>query len=218
MKTIAIIGGTGKEGRGLAYRWVKAGHEVVIGSRSLEKAEAAVNEMNKILPLKFKLQGETNEKAATQCEIIVITVPYTAHQEILSTLQNVISTKLVIDVTVPIVPPQVTKVHIPHAGSAALEAQKILGSNCKIASAFHNVSYDLLLHDNPIECDVLVSGTDDETIQATLKLVRDAGLQGWDAGSLENSIVAESLTSVLIYLNKKYKTQHAGIKITGINH
>lgn len=217
-KKIAIIGGTGKEGKGLAYRWAKYGHHVIIGSRSLEKAKAAVAEILGLLPDGSKLFADTNENAANKSDIAVITVPYTAHREIISTLNEVLAGKILIDVTVPLMPPQVTTVHIPAAGSAALEAREILGNDCKIASAFHNISHDLLIKDDPISCDVLVCGTDEETRQLTLELVKDAGLKGWDAGSLENSIVAESLTSILIHINKKYKARNAGIKITGVNN
>lgn len=217
MKKIAIIGGTGKEGKGLAYRWVRSGHKVTIGSRTLEKAQAAVEDLLKKLPPNSHLMADLNEKAVEKCEVAVITVPYSAHKDILYALMNVLQKKLVIDVTVPIIPPQVTKVHIPQAGSAAQEAREILGTDCKIASAFHNISYDLLMKDAQIDCDVLVCGTDEETRLTALEMVRDAGLKGWDAGTLENSIVAESLTSVLIYINRKYKASNAGIKITGIN-
>jgi 8-hydroxy-5-deazaflavin:NADPH oxidoreductase len=212
---IAIVGGTGKEGRGLAFRWVKSGYKVTIGSRSLEKAKAAADEINKILPEETKLFADTNENAVKDSDIAVITIPYFAHEETIQSLKKILADKFIIDVTVPLVPPQVTKVHIPAAGSAAMEVRKILGDECKIASAFHNISYDLLMNDKPIACDVLVCGTDEETRQLTLELVKNAGLKGWDAGPLENSIVAESLTSVLIYINKKYKAHNAGIKITG---
>lgn len=216
-KKIAIIGGTGKEGKGLAYRWVKAGHEVIIGSRSLEKAQAAVEEIFGIFGSKIYLRAMTNENAPEKADFVVITVPYSAHKDVLTALQHKLKGKIIIDVTVPLVPPQVTKVQVPAAGSAAQEAQNILGVDCKIASAFHNISYDLLLNDNPILCDVLVCGIDEETRHSVLDLVKDAGLTGWDAGPLENSVVAESLTSILIHINKKYKARNAGIKITGIN-
>jgi len=214
-KKIAVIGGTGKEGKGLAYRWAKCGHQVIIGSRSIEKAKAAVEEILAILPDGSNLNADSNENAAKISDIAVITVPYAAHREILSTLHEVLAGKIIIDVTVPLVPPQVTKVHIPASGSAAQEAREILGNDCGIASAFHNISHDLLMKDEPISCDVLVCGTDEATRQFTLELVKDAGLKGWDAGPLENSVVAESLTSILIYINKKYKARNAGIKITG---
>lgn len=217
-KKIAIIGGTGKEGKGLAYRWARYGHEVIIGSRSLEKAKAAVEEILSSLPDESKLIADLNEIAAKSADVAVITVPYAAHREILSILREVLIGKIIIEVTVPLNPPQVTTVHVPAAGSAALEAREILGSDCKIASAFHNISHDLLIRDDPISCEVLVCGVDEATRQFALELVKDAGLIGWDAGPLENSIVAECLTSILIHINNKYKARNAGIKITDVNH
>jgi len=214
---IAIVGGTGKEGKGLAFRWGKAGHRVIIGSRNLEKAQLAVNEIKPLLPSNSDLSGDTNESAVKQADFVVITVPYQAHRDILTALKRNLQGKIIIDVTVPLVPPQVTKVQMPVEGSAAQAAQIILGWECKVASAFHNISYDLLLSDTPILCDVLVCGVDQETRQAVLGLVKDAGLTGWDAGPLENSVVAEGLTSILINLNKKYHSHTAGIKITGID-
>jgi NADPH-dependent F420 reductase len=215
-KKIALVGGTGKEGKGLAFRWAKAGHEVIIGSRSLEKAQLAVAEITSSLPSNLRLFAETNENAVERADFVVITVPYSAHKDILTALKGKLKKKIIIDVTVPLIPPQVTKVQVPTAGSAAQEAQKIIGADCKVASAFHNISYDLLMKDEPILCEVLVCGIDEETRQSVLELVMDAGLIGWDAGPLENSVVAESLTSILIHINKKYKAHNAGIKITGI--
>jgi NADPH-dependent F420 reductase len=214
---IAIVGGTGKEGKGLAFRWGKAGHRVIIGSRNLEKAQLAVNEIKILLPPNSELSGNTNELALKQADIVVITVPYQAHRDILTALTTELQGKIIIDVTVPLVPPQVTKVQMPVDGSAAQEAQKILGQGCKVASAFQNISYDLLLNDAPILCDVLVCSAELETRQIVLELVKDAGLTGWDAGPLENSVVVEGLTSILINLNKKYHSHTAGIKITGID-
>ena len=214
---IAIVGGTGKEGKGLAFRWGKAGYQVIIGSRNLEKAQSVVNEIIPSLPPNSELSGKTNESAVKQADIVVITVPYQAHRDILTLLKSELQGKIVIDVTVPLVPPQVTKVQMPADGSAAQEALKILGPGCRVASAFQNISYDLLLSDEPVLCDVLVCGTDPDTRQAVLELVKDAGLTGWDAGPLENSVIAEGLTSILINLNKKYHSRTAGIKITGID-
>jgi 8-hydroxy-5-deazaflavin:NADPH oxidoreductase len=215
-RKIAIIGGTGKEGKGLAFRWAKAAHEVFIGSRSLEKAQNAVTEIIPGLQHDCHLTAGINETVVDLADVVVVTVPYAAHHELLTSLRNNLQGKIIIDVTVPLVPPQVTRVQVPAGGSAAQEAQAILGAGCKIASAFHNIAYDLLMKDEPIECDVLVCGVDDQTRQITLELVKDAGLTGWDAGSLANSVVAESLTSILIHINKKYNVRNAGIKITGI--
>jgi NADPH-dependent F420 reductase len=213
---IAILGGTGKEGKGLAYRWVLAGHDVIIGSRQAEKAQAAVEEVLSFCSKPVSLKGSTNEEAAQKQEIIVITVPYAAHRLMVETIKTFVSGKLFIDVTVPLVPPKVTRVQIPKAGSAALEALEILGADTKIVSAFQNISYERLMNNKDIDCDVLVTGTDKESRELVLDLVQDAGMKGWDAGQIENSIVAEGLTSILIYLNKKYGVEAAGIKITGI--
>jgi hypothetical protein len=213
---IAILGGTGKEGKGLAYRWVLAGHDVIIGSRQAEKAQAAVEEVLSFCSKPVTLRAFTNEEAAQRQEIIVMTVPYAAHKPMLESIKAFVIGKLFIDVTVPLVPPKVTRVQIPKAGSAALEALEILGEETKIVSAFQNISYERLMNNKDIDCDVLVTGTDKESRELVLGLVQDAGMKGWDAGQIENSIVAEGLTSILIYLNKKYGVEAAGIKITGI--
>lgn len=212
--TIGIIGGTGKEGKGLAYRWASAGYQVLIGSRQLEKAQTAAQEINPLIANSVK--GVLNDEAARNSDIVVITVPYAAHQSILKDLKPWLQGKVVIDVTVPLVPPKVTKVQMPPAGSASLEAVEILGENVQVVSAFQNISYERLLHQKDIDCDVLVCGTSKEARQVVLGLIRDAGLIGWDAGPIENSMVVEGLTSILIGINKQYNSQTAGIKITGI--
>jgi hypothetical protein len=215
--TIAIVGGTGKEGKGLAHRWLNAGYTVLIGSRSIEKAAQAANELEQKVGGVRNVKGFVNRDAARQADVVVITVPYAAHTETLKTIAPFVQGKLVVDVTVPLVPPKVTKVQIPADGCAALEARRILGDQVEIGSAFQNISYEHLLNDEPIECDVLVCGTGKETREKVLKLVADAGLKGWDAGPLENSIVAEGLTSILIGINKQFSIDSAGIKITGVS-
>ena len=213
---IAILGGTGKEGKGLAYRWAMAGHDVIIGSRQLEKAQAAVEEIRSLLPTRASIRAALNETAAQSQEIVVLTVPYAVHEAMLEAIRPFMEGKVFIDVTVPLVPPKVTKVQIPASGSAALEAVKILGENVRVVSAFQNISYERLLNNQEIDCDVLVTGTDKETRELVIGLVADAGMKGWDAGPIENSIVAEGLTSILIHLNKKYGVEASGIRITGI--
>jgi NADPH-dependent F420 reductase len=213
---IAILGGTGKEGKGLAFRWALAGHDVVIGSRQLEKAQAAVEDVKMLLPQGVGIQAALNEIAAQSQEIIVLTVPYAVHQTMIEAIKPYISGKIFIDVTVPLVPPKVTRVQIPAAGSAAMEAVTILGDTVRVVSAFQNISYERLLNNLEIDCDVLVTGTDKETRDIVIGLVQDAGMKGWDAGPIENSIVAEGLTSILIHLNKKYGVEASGIRITGI--
>jgi len=216
--TIAIIGGTGKEGKGLAYRWLRAGYPVIIGSRNAEKAQLAVDDLSSRLDSqeKKRLCGMENGEAVKSSDIAVLTVPYQFHKEILESLKKELAGKYLIDVTVPLVPPKVSTVQIPPEGSAALQAQKILGDNTSVISAFQNISFELLLSNDEIQCDVLVCGRDKECRQVGLELVKAAGLTGWDAGPLENSIVAEGFTSILIRINKQAGTHSAGIQITGV--
>jgi len=214
---IGIVGGTGKEGTGLAYRWVQAGHEVIIGSRQYEKAQKAVDAVNDLLGSPAEnLRGMENQAAVTACEIAVITVPYAAHRPTLEGLKDALQGKIVIDVVVPIVPPKVTKVQMPPAGSVALEAQEILGDNCQVVDAFQNISHERLLGEGDVSCDVLVAGKGKAARQVVLGLVEDTGLKGWDAGPIENAVVVEGLTSILIGLNIQYHVHASGIKITGI--
>ena len=214
--TIGIIGGTGREGKGLAYRWAKAGHKVIIGSRSEEKALAAVQELRNLMQGAGDLTGLVNQDAIAQCDIAVLTVPYSAHASTLEELKRYLQGKILIDVVVPLNPPKVTKVSMPLEGSAAQQAQRILGKDSQVVAAFQNISYERLLADEEVECDVLVCGTTKEARKTVLGLVEDAGLTGWDAGVIENSAVVEGLTSVLIGLNIQYKVPSAGIRITGI--
>ena len=217
MLTIAVLGGTGKEGKGLAYRWARAGYRVLIGSRSSEKAVTVASEIIELLEGAPSVVGTTNRDAAEQSNIIVLTVPYAAHRETLESVKDLLKGKLFIDVTVPLVPPKVTKVQLPPAGSAAQEAKEILGEDVQVVAAFQNISHKHLLGDGGVDCDVLVTGTSKEARAEVLKLVEAAGLNGWDAGPIENSVVAEALASVLIYINKQYGSTHAGIKITSVD-
>lgn len=214
---IAIIGGTGKEGKGLAYRWAKHGHEVIIGSRQIEKAQLAADEVNTMLGGRnIHVSGLENIQAADWCDIVVLTVPYSVHKDMLQALKDVINGKILIDVTVPLVPPKVNIVHIPEAGSAGKEAQEIVGEETPVVIAFQNISYEHLTKDEDINCDVLVCGTSKKAREVVLGLVEDAGMKGWDAGPMANAVVVEGLTSVLIHINKQYGSTEVGIKITGV--
>ena len=214
--SIAVLGGTGKEGKGLAYRWAKAGYLVHIGSRDAEKAKAAAAEIQGMLGEGASIEGMSNSAAARQANIVVLSVPYSAHRSTLESVKEELKGKILVDVTVPLVPPKVATVQMPAAGSAAQEAREILGADVQICAAFQNISYEHLLDDADVQCDVLVTGTSKDARAETIKLVEAAGLNGWDAGPLENSVVVEGLTSVLIGINKKYGSTHAGIRITGV--
>jgi len=215
--TIAVVGGTGKEGKGLALRWSRAGYRVIVGSRSAEKAVATALEIEHVLEGKSMTMGMSNQEAASQANVVALTVPYAAHRETLESIREALVGKLLIDATVPLVPGKVSKAQMPSAGSAAQEAREILGSGFEIAAAFHNISHEHLLQDRAVDCDVLVTGTSKESRELALRLVGAAGLKGWDAGALENSAVTEGLASVLIHMNKTYGSKHAGIRITGID-
>jgi NADPH-dependent F420 reductase len=216
--SIGVLGGTGKEGKGLAYRWARAGYHVLIGSRDAEKAKAAANEIQGMLGEGISVVGMTNSQAAKEADIVVLTVPYSAHRSTLESVKEELQGKILVDVTVPLVPPKVSTVQMPAAGSAAQEAKAILGEGVEVCSAFQNISHEHLLDDADVECDVLVTGTSKDARVETIKLVQAAGLTGWDAGPIENSVVIEGMTSVLIGINKKYGSTHAGIKITGANN
>ena len=215
--TIAVIGGTGKEGKGLAYRWAKAGYPVLVGSRSPEKAAQTAAELLGMLGGNASVSGLPNADAASRANIVVLTVPYSAHAETLQSIKDAMPGKILIDVAVPLMPPKRYKVQMPPAGSAAQEARQILGETAEVAAAFHTIPHEALLRDEPVDCEVLVTGTSKDTRTQTLKLVEAAGLVGWDAGPIENSVVVEGLTSVLININRQYGSTHAGIRITGVN-
>jgi NADPH-dependent F420 reductase len=213
-ETIAILGGTGDLGTGLAIRWAKAGHEIVIGSRTQQKADAAVVELKKISP-QTKARAMENAAAAAAGDIVVLTVPF-EHQ--LSTLESVragLAGKILIDVTVPLVPPKVGTVQLPPEGSAGKRAQNFLGDGVKVVTAFQNVAAHLLQQDVKIECDVLVAGNSKEARDKVIELTEQAGMTGWHAGPIENSAAAEALTSILIQINRRHSISHSGIKIVG---
>lgn len=214
--TISILGGTGHEGSGLGLRWAKAGHSIIIGSRAKEKAEAAAAELNAKLGANGA-RGMENAAAAREGEIVVLAVPYSAHAATIESVKEAAQGKILVDVTVPLAPPKVSRVQMPAAGSASQEAQNLLGPNVKVVSAFQNISAEHLKDpEHPIDCDVLVCGDDKEAKATVIKLAADAGMKAWDAGPLANAVIPEGLTSVLIGLNLKYKVKSSGIRITGI--
>lgn len=210
---IAIVGGTGKEGGGLAIRWARAGHTIVIGSREADKARARAAELK--AAGHGSIDGADNVAAARDAEVVILTVPYAAHGDTVRAIQPVMDGKVLVDVTVPLRPPKVSRVQLPPGRAAALEAQALLGPTTPVAAALHHVSHAHLADpDAAIRCDVLVVADDERARSVALGLVRDLGLRGLDAGPLDNAVALESLTPVLIHLNKKYKSPGAGIVFT----
>lgn len=214
---IAIIGGTGRQGRGLAYRWAQVGHEILIGSRKVESALAAVEELRERLNGEGKLSGMTNAEAVEAGDIAVLTVPFEHMRSTLEELKDLLQGKLLINVCVPLVPPKVTRVQMPPEGSGALMAQAILGDNARVVDAFQNVSFEHLLSGEAIDTDVLVAGYDKAARELVIELSEDIGIKAWDAGVIQNTMVVEGLTSILIGLNIQHKVPSSGIRITGIN-
>jgi hypothetical protein len=217
IQTLAVLGGTGKEGSALAKRWALNGYRVIIGSRSADKAQAAAQEMNAELGGDY-LKGMANEDAVQEASIVVLSVPYSAHQDTLTTVQAHLSGKILVDLTVPLQPPAVRTVHIPAGKSACLEAQALLGATVKVVAAFQNVSAEKLAEvDRYVDCDVLICGDDEAAKADVIELAKAAGMRGIDAGKLQNAIAVEALTPVLLYINKKYSVKGAGIRITGLD-
>jgi NADPH-dependent F420 reductase len=213
---IAIIGGTGALGSGLAGRLADAGYPIIIGSRDADKAAEAARGMAHS-PDASAPRGATNEEAASAGEIVLVTVPWASQAAILDAIKPYIGGKLVIDTTVPIQPPKVSRVQLPPEDSAAMAARQRLGPEARLVSAFHNVAAHKLQKDDDIDCDVLVFGDDAKDRDIVISLAKAIGLRGLHAGPLANSAAAEALTCVLIGINRTYKVDGAGIRITGIS-
>ncbi|UQA56591.1 NADPH-dependent F420 reductase [Polyangium aurulentum] len=214
---IGIIGGTGREGRGLALRWAAKGHDVVLGSRDATRAQDKAREIAaELAGGSGTISGGSNEEAAGAGEIAVLTVPYAAHGDTLKGLRAQLAGRILVDITVPLVPPKVTQVHLPPGSAAALEAQALLDPSTRVVAALHHVS-SAHLGDlgHGIDCDVLVCSDDTAARDTVIGLLGDLGLRGLDAGVLRNAVALEALTPVLLHINRKFKT-NAGIRITGL--
>jgi len=214
LPTIAIIGGTGALGSGLAHRWSLAGYPIIIGSRAKEKADSAAAEYA-VSETAGAVTGQDNKAAACLGDIVVMTVPFSSHAATLVELKSGVSGKIVIDATVPLVPPKVGTVQLPAAGAAACMTQEALGEDVNVVSAFQNVAADKLHKRDDIDADVLVCGNKKAARETVITLVEALGMRGLHAGPLANSAAAEALTSVLITINRNYKIGNAGIRITG---
>jgi NADPH-dependent F420 reductase len=212
---IGIVGGTGREGRGLAVRWAKAGHDVFIGSRQAEKGQAKAAEFSDEFGV--SVQGADNLAACTHGDIVVVTVPYGAHQATFESIKDVVGDKIIVDITVPLQPPKVRSVNLPDGNAAALEARGYLPEGTRLVAALHHISSEHLSDpEHTFDCDVLVCGDDKEARASVIDVVSDLGLRGIDAGVLKNAVALESLTPVLLHINRRYKSVGSGIRITGI--
>ena len=214
--TLALIGGTGALGSGLAMRFAAAGFPVILGSRSREKAAAAARV---ILPANGApaVRGDDNIGAARTADIVLLAVPFSNHAAILEEIKDAVLGKIVVDTVVPLVPPKVSLVQLPAQGSAAQMAQQFLGEGVQVVSAFHNVAAAKLRPGSAIDCDVLVFGNSRQARDVVIGLIEAIGIRGIDAGPIANSVAAEALTSILIGISRRYKIDGAGIRITGFS-
>jgi NADPH-dependent F420 reductase len=216
---LAILGGTGDLGTGLARRWAQAGYRVIIGSRTQEKADSAVADLRAVMQERgvnaVTVDAMENLAAAQAADIVAMTVPFSHHSSTLELIKPVMQGKILIDVTVPLVPPKVARVQLPVQGSAGQIAQELLGEDVQVVSAFQNVAAHHLQEGLGLECDVLVCGDKKDARAQVIELVEAAGMRGFHAGSIANAAAVEAMTSVLIFVNKQYKC-HAGIKLTGV--
>jgi NADPH-dependent F420 reductase len=212
---IAVLGGTGAQGSGLALRLAAAGHELAIGSRDGERAARAAVELSTCAGK--PIAGFDNRAAAAAADIVILTVPYAVERATVESVLEELRGKLLVDATVPLVPPTVGMVALPEGQSAVAAIQRLAGNDVRVVSAFQNVSAQHLQElDHEVDCDVLVCGNDRAACDIVLGLCRDIGLRGLYAGVIGNSAAAEALTSVLITINRRYKVAGAGIRITGL--
>ena len=212
IQTIGVLGGSGALGSGLSYRLGKAGYQVVIGSRNPGKASEKVNEINQRLKQE-KISIESNYLAAEKSELVILAVPFSNHRVIVEEIAPVVQNKIVLDTTVPLVPPKVARVQLPEYGSVAKKTQELLGKEVRVVSAFQNVAASHLDGDDALAGEILVFGNNKDARETIIGLIQEIGMKGWHAGSIDNSVVAESMTSVLIFMNKFYNMEGAGINI-----
>ncbi len=222
MDTIAIIGGTGGQGFGLALRWARAGYPVIIGSRAKERAEAAAQKASAAVGAGVRVQGLENRAATEAANIVVLTVPFEAQVDILKGIKDALAPgKLFVDVTVPLaasVGGRATRTLGVWQGSAAAQAVELVPKGVPVVGAFQTVASDALQDlDHPLDSDVLVCGDDKEAKQRFRPLVEAVpGARFVDGGPLENSRILEQVTALLIGINIRYKVHGAGIRITGL--
>nr|WP_047167080.1 NADPH-dependent F420 reductase [Sphingomonas sp. Y57] len=208
-QSIAVIGGTGKLGAALARRLARAGATVTLGSRDPDRARAAAEELG------HGIAAAGYAEAAAGADLVIVAVPFAAQEGALTEIAPHVAGKIVVDTTVPLVPPKVMRVSLPVEGSAAVRAAQLLGKGVTVVSAFHNVAAHKLATDEDVGCDVLVFGDDKAAREQVVTLADAIGLRGIHGGALANSAAAEALTSILIFLNKTYQVDGAGIRITG---
>jgi NADPH-dependent F420 reductase len=217
--TIAVLGGTGPEGFGLALRWAGAGETVIIGSRDSQRAQDAAAKIRARIG-DAKVSGEENSAACAAADLLVLTIPFAGHAALLKQIKSSIRPgSVVVDTTVPLaasVGGRATRTLGVWQGSAAQETAELVPKGIPVVAAFHNVSADLLNADGPVDCDVIVCSDDAAASQHVQALaVKIPGVRAIDGGKLENARILEQITALLIGLNIRHKG-HSGIRITSL--
>jgi hypothetical protein len=212
--TIAIIGGTGKEGPGLAARWASAGYQIIIGSRQAEKAQAIAADLNMKLGT-HNIQGMENSEAVQRAQICVLTVVQSAHQEAIVSLKDALKGKILVDATARV---DFRDPKPPAPPSAARLAQDLLGPDVRVVAAFQNIPAHILKKNigESLGADVLVCADDSQAAIEVIRLAEASGMHAFHTGGLDNAIVVEGLTAILLSLNKAYGIKTASISVTGI--
>jgi NADPH-dependent F420 reductase len=220
-RKIAILGGTGPEGSGLANRLARAGEHIVIGSRDASRAQETAQHLHTQIGGAAQIEGAENAAAAAQCDIAVLTVPFSGQAPLLKQLKGVWKPgTIVIDTTVPLaatVGGSPTRMIGVWQGSAAQAAAELLPPEITIAAAFQNLGAELLAGDGPVDCDVLVCSDDENARKVAMELAaKIPGVRAWNGGKLENARIVESITALLIGLNIRHKVHSAGVRFTGL--
>ncbi len=214
--SIAIIGGTGKEGSALAARFARAGVRVLVGSRDAAKAQSTAEALRARLGT-TNVEGYLNREAAARADIVLLSVPYDGMRPILEAIRDAVPGKIVINIASALDPERKSRAKIPPAGSVTAEVQQFFGETAKVVAAFQNIAPEKLESlDDEIDSDVLVCGGDRDAREQVIALIRRIGIDAFDAGVLANAVAAEALTAVLIAVNIKYKVRGAGIRLTGV--
>lgn len=213
---VAVIGGTGAEGGGLALRLAHAGRDVIIGGRDAARAAEAAEAINVTIGAP-RARGASATEAASLADVILLTVPYAAQRATALALADQLQGKVLIDATVPLMPPKVGRVQLPAGGSAVAALQDELGAGVKVVAAFQNVSaHHLRDLDHAVDCDVLVCADDYDAAGIAVDLAQAMGLRAFHAGPVANSAAVEAMTSLLISINRRYKSPGSGLRITGV--
>ncbi len=220
-RTIAILGGTGPEGFGLAQRWAKAGEHVILGSRDAARAAHASKQLQAKIGANARIEGTDNATAASRGDIVVLAVPFPGHAALLKSLKNSWKTgTIVVDTTVPLaatVGGSPTRMLGLWQGSAAQQARELVPAEIPVVAALQNVGAELLASEEPVDCDAVVCSDDEKARQTVMELAaKIPGVRGLNGGKLENARIVESLTAFLIGMNIRYKVHSAGIRITGL--